>query len=96
MKDILLLFKDLCRPQLLITAARIAASEFRRDRDLSRLLRTQRLPAPGAGLPQLIALEGELETIRKEGNSTYSISRHVEVLAALIAEARLLARPSTS
>jgi len=93
MSDLMHIFKSLRRPKLLIKAAKIGSENFRRDRDLKRLLKAQRLPNPGGGLSRLLALEEELETTRKSGNATYSISRHVEILAALIAEAQFLPRP---
>ena len=93
MSDLLHAFKALRRPKILIRAAKIGGSLYRRDRDLKRVLKRSRLPAPGNGMAPLIAMEQELETTRLAGNATYSISRHVEVLAALIAEASLLPRP---
>ena len=93
MSDLVSLFKKLRRPKMLIRAARIGVSDYHRDRDLKRLLRSVRLPAPGAGMTRLLAMEQDLEAVRTVGDSTYSISKHVEVLAALMAEAQLLRRP---
>ncbi len=42
----------------------------------------------------LFVIEAGLETFRTDGNTTYSITRYVEVLSALIADVRLLARQS--
>ena len=90
------LFKALRRPNLLIRAARIGVESYRRERDLRRLLRTGRIPPAQAGLQNLLTLEEELETNRQAGDSTYSITRHVEVLTALIAEASLFQPKSPS
>ncbi len=93
MSEIMRIYKTLRRSKILIQAARIAGASYRRDTDLKRLLRLTRLPSPAGGMAHLLTLEEELETIRKCGNSTYSITRHVEVLAALIVEASHLAKP---
>ena len=83
---------DLRRPRLLIRAARFGLSDYRRDRDLRRIV----APAstPERTLPHLMAEEDRLETCRQAGDAGYSIARHIEVLVALMAEVRLLPRPS--
>ena len=80
------------RPKLLIRAARFGLAEYNRDRDLRRLMRAQAVPAPTRALPQLIEEEARLEISRKSGAAAYSPARHVEILIALMAEARLLRR----
>lgn len=92
MTDLLSIFNQLKRPKLLIRAARFGAAEFRRDRDLKRLLQRTNLPKPGKGMVLLIELENRLEDTRKSGDGTYSITKHVEILSALIAEAGFLKR----
>lgn len=95
MKDILSLVSDLRRPRLLIRAARIGAQEYRRDPHLHRILGYGNLPRSGEALMQLLMIEGELDEKRRGGDAGYSVSRHVEVLSAMMGEARLLraARP---
>jgi hypothetical protein len=83
---------SLQRPRLLIRAARHGLIDYRRDRDLRRLIGTLSAPPPGEAVPRLIAEEERLETIRSSGDFAYSLSRHVDVLIALMAEARLLSR----
>jgi hypothetical protein len=78
----------LSRPRLLIRAARFGLTDYRRDRDLRRLI-DGKLP-PEAALPRLLTVEEGLETTRLKGDASYSIARHIEVLIALMAEARLL------
>lgn len=95
MSELLKVFNGLRRPKLLIRAARIGSANYRRERDLRRLIKSQSLPKPGKGLTMLMAMEQELEVIRKTGNATYSISRHVEILAALIAEAAHITQNQT-
>lgn len=78
------------RPRLLIRAARFGIPEYRRDRDLRRLI--GRTAPPEDALRQLLSEEGRMEDDRRNGEATYSISRHIEVLIALVAEARLVNR----
>jgi len=90
MSDLFSIYKKLRRSQILIRAARIGVLNYRRDRDIKRILRTTKAPAPKTGMVRLLTIERDLETDRRAGNTTYSITRHVEILAALIAEAQLL------
>jgi hypothetical protein len=82
------------RPKILVRAARAGVVEYRRDRDLKRILRLPRSTAPRQAIDHLLAEESRLEEIRAAGEATYSIQRHVAVLTALLAEVRLL--PGTS
>lgn len=75
------------RPKLLVRAARMGVMHYRRDRDLGQVLRQK--GGGGSPVKALVEAEERLETTRQEGDSTYSIQRHVGVLTALIAEARL-------
>lgn len=70
------------RPKLLMSAARHGLSDYRRERDLPRLLRGR----PGDILPVLRALEAEAEDQRRAGDHAWSSTRHVELLIALLAE----------
>ncbi|HMQ93844.1 MAG TPA: DUF6477 family protein [Amaricoccus sp.] len=90
MTDFASVLTALRRPKILIRAARAGVVDYRRERDLRRLLRTARFQANRPALDSLIAEENRLETNRTSGEATYSIQRHVAVLTALIAEARLL------
>jgi Family of unknown function (DUF6477) len=90
MTDFCALLSELRRPRLLIRAARLGLQDYRRDRDLRRLI-AQTL-SPERAVPQLVEEEERLEETRKAGDAAYSVSRHVEVLIALMAEVRLLPR----
>ncbi|KUF12360.1 DUF6477 family protein [Pseudoponticoccus marisrubri] len=90
MKDILGILSDLRRPRLLIRAARIGAQDYCRDAHLNRLLGYGSLPRPGAALMQLVELESEMNAHRQRQSATYSVSRHVALLTAMMGEARLL------
>jgi Family of unknown function (DUF6477) len=88
--DFRALLADLRRPQLLIRAARCGLTDYRRDRDLRRLLDGQ--PSPDRAVRRLLSEEERLEEIRKTGEASYSVTRHIEVLIALMSEVRLLPR----
>ena len=90
MTDLASVLNALRRPKILVRAARCGVSDYRRERDLKRLLRQPRSTAPGATIGSLLAEETRLEATRAAGEATYSIQRHVAVLTAILAEARLL------
>lgn len=91
MTDFRALLSNLRRPQLLIRAARFGLSDYRRDRDLKRLLDGQQ-PSPDRSVPRLLSEEERLEEDRRAGDAGYSVAHHIEVLIALMAEVRLLPR----
>ncbi len=91
MTDLATVLNALRRPKILIRAARAGVVDYRRERDLKRILRQPRSAAPQAAIGSLLAEENRLEVIRTAGEATYSIQRHVAVLTAILAEARLLA-----
>ncbi|WP_425101270.1 DUF6477 family protein [Tropicibacter sp. S64] len=90
MKDVLGILSELRRPPLLIRAARIGAQDYRREIHLGRILGTAALPRAGAAAMRLMELEIDLDDRRRRAEAGYSVSHHVEVLAALMGEARLL------
>ena len=92
MTDFRKILADLRRPRLLIRAARFGMADYRRERDLRRIVAP--LSTPERTLPHLVEEEDRLETIRQSGDAGYSVARHIEVLIALMAEVRLLPRPS--
>ena len=92
MTDFRTLLADLRRPRMLIRAARFGVQDYKRDRDLRRLINASTRATPEAAIPQLISAEEHMEETRRAGDAGYSVSRHIEVLIALIAEARLLPR----
>ena len=90
MTDFRTILANLRRPRLLIRAARFGLEDYRRERDLRRLL--QESDNPDRILPALLAEEARLEHIRKTGDLSYPVARHIEVLVALMAEVNLLPR----
>lgn len=91
MTDFRALLADLRRPQLLIRAARCGLADYRRERDLRRLIDGQ--PSPDRAVRRLLSEEEKLEETRRAGEASYSVARHIEVLIALMNEVRLLPRP---
>jgi hypothetical protein len=93
MTDFRSLLANLSRPRLLIRAARFGLGDYRRERDLRRLLAAHLNPE--RTMPHLLDVEAQLEQTRRAGDAAYSVARHIEVLIALMAEARLLPRTAT-
>ena len=92
MTDLAATLATLRRPRLLIRAARFGLNDYDRGRDLRRLIRAEAPPAPERALDRLMAAEAEIEKVRRTRTAGYSVSRHVELLIAIMAEARLLPR----
>jgi hypothetical protein len=69
------------RPRLLIHAARLGLSDYRRDRDLRRLGGLNAAQV----VPHLLAAERAVEGARQSGAAGYSISHHFDLLIALMA-----------
>ncbi len=90
MTDFQVLIANLRRPRLLIRAARFGLADYRRDRDLRRLL--GQISTPDHDVERLMSEEEQLEEDRRAGEASYSVTRHIEILIALISETRLLPR----
>jgi hypothetical protein len=90
MTDLARMLNALRRPKILVRAARAGLVDYRRERDLKRLLRQARGAAPAQAIGTLLAEEDRLEADRTSGDATYSVQRHVAVLTAILAEARLM------
>ncbi|KIC48690.1 DUF6477 family protein [Tateyamaria sp. ANG-S1] len=95
MQDILTMLSTLRRPRLLMRAARIGAEDYRRGAHLPRLLGYGQLPRHGAALMRLIEIEGELNAQRMTDDSSYSLLRHIDILIAIVGEARILRAAQT-
>ena len=90
MQDVLSMLQALRRPRLLMRAARIGADDYSRTTHLPRLMGYGVLPRHGAALLKLMELESDLNTQRISGNTSYSLVKHVDVLIAMVGEARVL------
>ncbi len=77
------------RPKLLISAARIGSLDYTRKQALYRLLGAAESLGHEAALGALMDLEKEHDDLRRAHDATYSVARHVEVLASVMGEARL-------
>ena len=68
----------ICRPRVLVQAARFAAAAGRGgpNRTVTRIA--------GLPVPRLLAEEQALDLARRSGDAGYSPTRHVEVLTALL------------
>lgn len=97
MSDLRQILSELRRPRLLMRAARCGQPDYVRARDLRRLLRRHDTPAPAEALVALIGIEAGIEEERQAGGAGYNALRHIEVMIALMAEARtVLAGPANS
>lgn len=90
MQDLLSRLSELNRPRLLVRAARIGADNYKRTPHLHRLLGYISPHRTGPALVRLMEMERDLNDQRKMADASYSVSHHVEVLMAMIGEARLL------
>tara|TARA_R110002124_G_scaffold197208_2_gene364320 strand:- start:64 stop:363 length:300 start_codon:yes stop_codon:yes gene_type:complete len=90
MQDILSMLNALHRPRLMMRAARIGAENYRRSSHLPRLLGYGVLPRHSAALLRLIDIEAQLEEERAQSDAGYSLIRHIDVLIAMVGEARVL------
>ena len=90
MTDFRMLLANLRRPRLLMRAARFGLGDYRRERDLRRLVKTE--ASPELTVPRLMEVEEEIEATRQAGDASYSVARHIDVLIALLAEAQMLRR----
>lgn len=88
MTDFHTLLANLRRPRLLIRAARLGMQDYRRERDLLRLL--GHTGTSDHAVARLITEENQLEEHRRAGIAAYSVARHIEIMIALLSEVRLL------
>ncbi len=96
MQDVLSMLQALRRPPLLMRAARIGADDYQRAAHLPRLLGYGMLPRHGAALMKLMELENTLNDQRRSGDTSYSLVKHVDVLIAMVGEARVLRAAQTT
>ena len=92
MPDLRRRLSQLQRPRLLIRAARHGLADYRRERDLPRLIGPPAPPSPQVTVLRLLSEEAQIEGRRQDGDAGYSIARHIDLLIALMAEAHLLPR----
>ncbi len=93
MTDLMQILGNMHRPRLLLDAARHGIADYNRARVLKRFTKGQRNLSPQGAVNTLLSVEAGLEAARQSGDASYNVSKHVEVMVALLAEARSLARP---
>jgi hypothetical protein len=90
MQDLGSFAHSLRRPHILIRAARHGLLSYNRNRDLRRLMHDPALPSPAVAVRRLIDEEALVEQRRQTGDAAYSLTRHVDLMIALLAELRLV------
>lgn len=93
MSDLLSRVRNLHRPRLLVQAARAGQLAYDRNRDLKRLMRSNNAPSPDRAVSALLVEEERLEETRRAGDARYSLTHHIDLLIAMMAEIRLLPKP---
>lgn len=88
MTNLAALLDNLRRPKILIRAARSGVNGFRRERDLRRIFRGTKVDVKRNTIVHLMAAEQQMEEFRTEGNANYNVQRHINLLIAIMAEAR--------
>ncbi len=96
MQDVISMLQSLRRPSLLMRAARIGAEDYHRDAHLPRLLGYGVLPRHTQALLKLMELEATVNQQRTSGNASYSLVKHVDLLIAMLGEARVLRATQTA
>ena len=90
MQDALTILHKLRRPKMLMRAAQIGVAEYKRVAHLLRLLGYGRMPKQSEVILKLIEIEIEknLKALRKAGESADNLLRHIDVMIAIVGEAR--------
>ncbi len=90
MEDVLTTLSRLNRPKLLVRTARHGIEDYNRMAHLRRLLKSEHVPGPGQAILALLELEAMTDQMRLDKRAEYSVARHVELIVALMCEARIL------
>ena len=89
MKDIISQVMSLKRPEILVRAARFGIDDYTRDKHLKRCLKKENLPTPGQALVVLLDIEKQLNSDRATKSGGYQVTKHIDILVAIMAEAQL-------
>ena len=81
---------NLKRPKILIKAAQIGQRHYQRHQNLCNILGCSRLPNPNAAVLGLSEKEHAINEARLLGEASYSITRHISLLTALLAESKFV------
>lgn len=96
MEDVLTQVTRLKRPMLLVRTARHGLEDYNRVHHLRRLLRTEVLPGPAQAIMRLMEAEFGVNELRLGKRAEYSVARHIELIVALMCEARILKASNAS
>jgi len=89
MRDLLGMISALKRPGLLVRTAKIGADYYRREVHLNRILKGGVPAKTGEAILRILEIEAEINARRLASHAEYSVAEHVEVLIALLGEARI-------
>ena len=89
MRDLIGMISALTRPGILVRTAKIGADEYRRDVHLRRILKSEAPAKTGEAILRILEIESEINERRIANHAEYSVAEHVEVLIALLGEARI-------
>lgn len=92
MSDLAAALAALRRPRLLIRAARFGIGDYDRGRALRRLIDADGTPCTETALRRLLAEEDAADGARRAKAAGYNAARHIELLIAIMAEARIFLR----
>ena len=90
MHDILTMMDHLKRPRLLTRAAQMGAEHYYRDSHLDRVLGLGSHLRSGPVLIKLMEKEAALNAQRLSQDAAYSLTQHLDLLIAMVGEARIL------
>lgn len=89
MRDLMGMIAALKRPGLLVRTAKIGADDYRREVHLRRILKSEPPARTGEAILRILEIESEINERRVANHAEYSVAEHVEVLIALLGEARV-------
>ncbi len=90
MQDTFCKLEQLKRPRFLLRTAKLGAAEYKRSQHLRRHFAGEATPSPSEALTRLMDLEAKVESQRQNAAATYSLIEHLDLLIAVLGEARLL------
>ncbi len=79
----------MARPRILVTTAQFGSKRYHRSRDLPGAVPGLLAEPDDKILPRLAEAEARCEADRRAKSAAYRPARHVQVLAALLAETRI-------
>ena len=90
MFDILGMVANLNRPGLLVRTARYGLDDYRREIHLPRIIQSAAPIKNGEALIKLMEIERTMNDQRICDRAEYSFANHIDILIAIMGEARLL------